>query len=342
MDYRTAVVARAGDENEALRQRFEQRLTAQTLEHLRHNPRLDTVATVLGDTFLQSGQLPVAALTQWLSWKAGVLGEPRRTLVVSGGVRSKVFDRALEAWAAETRASPTAPLAYGLVRFEDSGETVQALVLAADDVDLDPLPKVLEAGSTFTLSGRFRARPASATLYLDEDDARVREVPVTRAETFSMVLQAPQTKGRRFLELTVEAPTEAPGARGWRQTAVLLPLYVGVPEPTEPDVSIKAPAPNPADPATWSGEVAARYNQRRLELRLPPLEQSDGLEKLTRAYAAQQVADPQAPPDPTFFARLEQAGTLAWDGAQHRSRSEFLDELRTTPTCSSPPGSMVR
>lgn len=329
VDYGTVAKATVGDTNAPVRAAFEAALSAEARANLRYEPRLDVVAEVVGETHRFTGQLPVAALSQWLAWKAGVLGEGRLTWVLTGIGNDEAFDEGLVAWARKVRATEADPLAYGLVRFEGAGETVQALVAASDLVELEPLPKTVEAGGTFEVKGRLRSRSASATLFVDEDEARVREVPVrlTQGVTFSVPVVASKAPGRRFIELSVEPVSEVAGARAWRRTAFMVPLYVGVPEPKDPDVSIKAPAPNPADPSTWAQEIAARYNQRRVELKLAPLEQSDGLEALAREYATQLVKAPETPPDPQLFARIEQAGVLAYDGAQHRARSEFIDEL---------------
>jgi hypothetical protein len=329
MTWSTVEKQPVGDTNAPLRAAFEAALTEEARANIRYESRLDVVAEVVGETYRFTGQFPVAALTQWLSWRAGVLGEGRLTWVVSGVGNEEGFDEALVKWARKVRASPSDPLAYGVVRFEGGGETVQALVAASDLVELEPLPKTIDPGATFEVKGRLRGRAASATLFVDEDDARVREVPVrlTEGMRFSVPVVAASTAGRRFIELSVEPVSEVPGVRAWRRTAFMVPLYVGTPEPKDPDVSIKAPAPNPADPATWPAEITARYNQRRLELKLAPLEQSNGVEALAREYATQLVKSPETPPDPELYARLEQAGVLAYDGSQHRARSEFIDEL---------------
>jgi hypothetical protein len=328
-DYATGSKAPVGDEYAPLRAAFEVALSAEARANLRYEPRLEAVALAVGDTYRLSGQLPVSALSQWLAWRAGVLGDGRLSWVLSGVGNDDVFDEGLLTWAKKVRASATDPMAYGLVRFDGGGETVQVLVAVSDLVELDALPKTVDPGAPVTVAGRFRVSATAATLYLDEDDARVRELPV-RLEPggrFSLTLKAPGSTGRRFLELSVEPPSEVPGSRAWRRSAFLAPLYVGVPEPMTPDVSIRAPAPNPPDRATWPREIAARFNQKRLALKREPLEQSDGFEALAREYAAQQVRAPETPPDPQLFARFEKAGVLAWDGAQHRSRSEFIDEL---------------
>jgi hypothetical protein len=328
-DYATVAKAPVGDEYAPLRAAFEAALSHEARAHLRYEPRLDAVGLAIGDTYRISGQLPVSALLQWLSWRAGVLGDGHRTWVLSGVGNDDVFDKALLTLAGKLPASETDPLAYGLVRFEGGGVTVQVLVAVSDLVELEALPKTVAPGAPVTLTGRFRVKAMGATLYLDEDDARVRELPLRLegGERFSVTVNAPTSVGRRFLELSVEPPSEVPGSHAWRRSAFLVPLYVGVSEPTVPDLSIRAPAPNPPESSSWAQEITARFNQRRLALGLDPLEQSDGLEALAREYAARQVKAPETPPDPQLFARLERAGVLAWDGAQHRSRSEFVEEL---------------
>jgi hypothetical protein len=333
VDYRTGSTAPVGDEYAPLRERFEAGFSTEARASLRYEPRLDAIARALGETWVITGQSPVAALKQWMLWKAGVVGDLRGSFVVSGSGTERQFDEPLTQWAARVQPQPDRPLAYGLVRFGGAlGDTIQVLVTVSDDVELAPVKKAVAAGEALTISGRFRVTPSSATLFLDDDDARVRQVrvPVKPDGSFAIDVKAASKPGRRMLELTWLPADEAPGVQGWRHSACLLPLYVDVPEPTQPDVSIRAPAPNSPDATAWPGEVAARYNQRRLELQLAPLEQSDVLERLAKDYAAQQVANPETPPDGALPRKVAGAGIVSHAVTQHRARSEFIDELVRT------------
>lgn len=334
VDFRSTSAGAVGDVNAPLRAQFEQFLPADARPHLRYEPRLDAVAKVLGETFVVTGQPPVAALSQWLLWKAGVVGDLRGSYVLSGESSSeRAFDAPLAVWASRVKPDAERPLAYSLVRFDGSfGDTIQVLVAVSDDVELSTLAKAVHAGDELTLTGRFRTPLSSAVVFVDDDDARVRQLPLTVKPdgSFSTTVKAATTPGRRFVELAYVPVPDAPGVQPWRHSAALIPLYVDVPEPTQPDAAIRAPKPNPADTATWPGEVAARYNQRRLELSLPPMEQSDGLEQLARAYATQQVERPETPPDADLPRRVSGLGLVSHDVSQHRGRSEFIDELVRT------------
>ncbi len=331
VDYRTSSASGVGDENAPLRARFEQLIAADARARLRYEPRLDSVAMALGETFAATGQQPVAALSQWLLWRAGVIGDLRFSYVLSAqSAPERAFDAPLATWASKVSPDAERPVAYSLVRFGGAfGDTVQVLVTVSDDVELSPLPKAIRAGADLTFSGKFRAPRSAAVLFLDDDDARVRQLPmdVKPDGSFSMTVRAGATPGRRFLELTFVPVPDSPGVQPWRHSACLIPIYVDVPEPTEPDQAIRAPAPNPPDTAAWPGQVAARYNQRRLELSLAPLEQSDGLEALARSYAALQVERRETPPDPLLSKRIAGLGLVSHDASQHRGRSEFIDEL---------------
>lgn len=93
-----------------------------------------------------------------------------------------------------------------------------------------------------------------ATLFLDDDDdVRVREVPITVAAdgSFSVKTAGPKTAGTRMVQLMVERSAPVDGQQAWSESLAPLPIFVDVPEPAAPGPMVTSPPPSPADRTTW-------------------------------------------------------------------------------------------
>src|SRR5262249_5070193 len=64
--------------------------------------------------------------------------------------------------------------------------------------------------------------------------------------------------------------TPSPDQRA-QLTLLLVPIYVGVAEPEEPEEFIRNPASAPSDPSAWPAWIMAMYNAQRARWKRGPL-----------------------------------------------------------------------
>jgi uncharacterized protein YkwD len=311
-----------------LGQRFESALQVPCA----HDARLDTLAQVVAETMVSTGQLPSRSLTQWLMWRIGALGELHDLQAWNAsGDAELLLDRALTDQARTIQPDARgAPLRYGVARVLQAfgNEWGQVVVVSTLPLQLDTLPKLTKRGAKVELQGRFNVRVVSPTLHVDDSDVQVREIPLKLEPDgrFTVAFDAPATEGRRFIEVSALDSEETPENPQWMRSLLMVPLYVDVPEPVEPDALIRTPAPNPPSLADWPRRAVALYNQRRTAAGLPALELDPIAVSIAAGQAKALAQSEDAPPDPQLLLRLAQAGLPTRNAQQHGGRVEYLDE----------------
>ncbi len=82
----------------------------------------------------------------------------------------------------------------------------------------------------------------------------------------ALKLAAPTEPGRHFLEIISEDPAavEEDEDEYWNHSLLMLPIYVGIEEPTLPDEMIRQPPVNPPERKDWPARILELYNRARL------------------------------------------------------------------------------
>lgn len=298
---------------------------------IEHDPALDGVAAVVATTLAETEQLPAPNLTRWLMWHAGALGQLSGTFGFYGrafGAR-QAFDEDLKKRAAAATLPKLGVRRFGVARVVVGGHAGQALIFADSVVELERVEKTASAGQTFELAGRFLVPADDVRLFIDDAPTKVRtlDVPVEDDGRFSISFPAPEAPGAHYLELGgIFGPElELPESKRWTRSAVLFPIYVDAPLPTQPDANIRAPAPNPPDMQTWPDEVLARYNAAREANGVAPLKLDKRLATIAQVYASRAGQGDRGSTD-DFERDLAQAGLPVKRAQQIGTSFEYLEE----------------
>jgi hypothetical protein len=112
-------------------------------------------------------------------------------------------------------------------------------------------------------------------------------------------------------------------------TLLLVPIYVGVPEPREPEKFIRDPSAAPADPSAWPAWIMSMYDAQRARWKKAPLLTEARLTALAQARAAAIAAVPgEARPERGLRKKLEAAGLsvreLYWSTGSFDTLSDFM------------------
>jgi hypothetical protein len=326
-------VVAAGADNPALRRAYEDQVSASVRATMKHDPALDIVAQVLATIYLRTRQVPAVSLEQWLFWRCGATEIPAGfdILAFYGDDPGPALDKRLADVAAQHRPRPV-PVSYGLVRVAFSAEiTVQALVLASRPVEVPAFKKSFEPGQEMQIAVRPTLAYTDLTLFADAGGGDVRVVPMTSGDDGSRWAKVtlPAQPGRYFVEVVAVEPVEgaADPEHPWRNSLLLLPVYVGIPEPTEPDDFIRHPVPNPPDPALWRELILRGYNAERARVGRPPLAldaRAAGIAQQHSDEVARTHADPR--PDVHLYEELASAGLPANEVGASLGHLEFVSE----------------
>jgi len=282
-----------GGETEAMRATFEAVLEPQARVRVHYEPALDLVAASIAETFSDTGQHPSHPLVQWLFWRSG---SPALYESLMGGWAG---DRrrgrlTLEHWARQAaerlNARPGSDLSYGVARFTEGSRTSECVVLGWAPFDVPAFAKTYAPGGPLTLALRPRSPLREILVSIDEGSAvREQTLAPDANGAFFFSSAAPTRPGRHFVEV------QGPGPE--RATLMLVPIYVGAPEPATPDDFIQSPPPGPADLAGWPAWLASTYDAERAKLGKGPVEIDARLDALAVERSAAYAAG--RPPAPT-------------------------------------------
>jgi hypothetical protein len=330
--YGGAVVT-AGADQPALRRAYEDRVPEAVRATIKHDPALDLVAQVLAAIYLRTRQVPAVSLEQWLFWRCGATTIPAGfdILAFYGDDPTPSLDQRL-AQVAEQQRTRHVPISYGLVRVAFSDTiTVQALVLARRPVEVPAFKKSFEPGQEIEVAVRPTLGYTDLTLFADAGGGDVRVVPMTAGDDQSHWAKVvlPSQPGRYFVEVVGVEPVvgAADPDHPWRNSLLLLPVYVGVPEPTEPDDFIRHPLPNPPDAAAFRDLILRGYNAERARFGRGPLAldpRAVGVAQEHSDEVARTAGDPR--PDVHVYEELATAGLPANEVGYSLGNLEFVSE----------------
>ncbi|APR84968.1 Hypothetical protein A7982_10317 [Minicystis rosea] len=252
--------------SERLRAAFESGLSKEMSAVLRHEPALDMVASVMAETYDEHEGRPSHAVTQWLFWKSGATSQ---------------FSHAHTAWASRTNAverldakalefaqklTVTKPRTYGVARITYGRKTTQAIVIGTAPLVVTTLPKAYAPGAPFTLQIRPLDASPGFVLLADTESGDVAEEKLTQRDdgSFFVSRAVPARPGRYFIEVRATRPSATGVAEvPWERPVLWLPIYVGAPEPADPDPAMTSPLPSPTDPTAWPAWITAQYDAER-------------------------------------------------------------------------------
>jgi hypothetical protein len=301
------------DETRALRAVFEAAFPRELAGLLRNEPALDLVAAVAAEAYRDGYERPARSLMNWLFWRSGATSLYSHMSASHG--RTIIHRAALDAYAAESARKAAGrgatPMTYGVARFTLGRVTSQVIVYGRAPLHVLPFQKTYSPGAPLTLKVRPMDHSTGFVFYAETDTREVVEEALERREDGSYFVSraVPTRPGRYFIEVRARQPknTVARGERPWRRPLLLVPIYVGVPEPQVPDDFITHPPPVPDNPSMWAAWIAGRYNAERQRAGKPPLEVDLKLTLMAEErsrYAA--VHDDEAPPTPELAARLSE------------------------------------
>jgi hypothetical protein len=318
---------------QTLRGAFEGALSPEVRGQMRHDPALDLAATMFAETYSETERTPAHALSQWMVYESGSVALAPWFEVSFGGRarRHDLDDIAVES--ARKLEPSILPRAFGVARFTEGKLTSQAIVVATAPLDVQPFQKSYAPGAPLTLAVRPRDASTGFVFYADGDDGSVVEEPMApRPDGTLFVSHAvPARPGRYFVEVRATEPVDkAPDP--WNPTAhplLLVPIYVGMPEPREPEDFIKNPAGAPADPAAWPAWIRAMYDAQRARWHKPPMLEDPRLTALAEARAAA-VAPAHGEPAPErgLSRKMRAAGipvrTYHWETSHFDAVADYV------------------
>jgi len=106
----------------------------------------------------------------------------------------------------------------------------------------------------------------------------------------------------------------------------MLPFYVGVEEPADPEPEIRNPAPNPPTLAEWPEAMLAIINAARDKADAKPLGRSSKLDAAISDVSRSAAEDPDAGPSQKLQQQLARQGLSAAHLDIHAGSAEFVDE----------------
>lgn len=327
---------------------FRSSLPPALAERVRHHAALDWAALVCAQSWAQNGRAPGSALSQWLTWKVGVPGNGRCAVshfgykqAPRGDLAQKEARLATEARASfQKRASDAAEHldvrsrhAFGIVRSQASRwRWVQAIFLVEEVIELQPVAKSHLVNGVVTFGGRYAAAREEPVVVMDWGRDRITRAKVEVREdgSFSTNLVLPSVPGRYFVEFrSTERDSRS------RRRDLLVPLYVGSPEPSEPDLPLADELRRHVDASEWTAAVLGRINAERSRTGAAPLRENPRLASQANRHA-REVLEHNNEIDPRLSTTLRAAGLDLYRLHQHvatkRDAQEFLFGLLVSPS----------
>jgi hypothetical protein len=275
----------------------------------RHDPRLDAVAHLYARAFGHKGSVPSRNLIQWAMWKMGVPGRISDTdiLWVINYNPHEVLSVRLRTYAMGFEAKGD-KYKFGLSRVETSpGKWAQAAIVVEDMVTVHDLPKKVQPGGKWVLRGKINSKHSGATLSIQLPQNNRVHLRLKANERGQFLVELPMIEqpGRYLVEMSVDRNP------GYDDTAFLLPIYVGVDEPAEPEPHIVHPGANPSSLEGWPAVIMAAYNESRADVGIAPLQQDDKLTAYAQAEAERFAKAIYKPWSPLGLFMHRQGATLA-------------------------------
>jgi hypothetical protein len=320
-------------EAEALRASFEGALSPAVRAEMRHDPALDLAASMFAETYSETGEIPAHALSQWMVYESGSVALSPWFEVSFGGRRRRREQDDIAGAAARKLEASIFPRAFGVARFTEGSVTSQAIVVATAPLDVQGFQKAYAPGGPLTLVVRPRDASTGFVFYADNEAGSIDEEPmVARPDgSFFISRAVPAHPGRYFVEIRATEPTDkAPDPmHPTAHTVLLVPIYVGVPEPREPDAFIRSPASAPADPAAWPAWMTAMYDAQRARWKKAPLISDARLTELAQARAvAIAPARGEPVPERNLLRRMRAAGiparTYHWETSHFDAVADYV------------------
>jgi hypothetical protein len=178
---------------------------------------------------------------------------------------------------------------------------------------MEPFSKTYAPGATLAL--RAHAKPEQRLmLWVDDQNGNVVGVPFRQDEQglFTISQRLPDVPGHYYIAVTRDD-------HGERQPAYIVPIHVGVPEPSTADDSSVRSMTIPQNADEWQRGLLAILNQERSRIGLGALQLDAGLSDTARAIAAES----------------ESGKTMAWrqvaarvgEKAKHRIGESHIETL---------------
>jgi hypothetical protein len=310
-------------ETAAMAATLEAALTPEVKARVRREPALDAAAAVLAENFSDHGARTSRALSQWILWRSGSVAQYRAH---GGGWAGRGGGSTLAGWATrdaeQLNASPEIPLAYGIARFTEGQRVSEEAVIGHAPFEVTTFAKTYAPGGPLTLALRPRAPFEELLFLLDAGDKIEEQALAPQADGSFFVSQSVPTRpGRYFIEIVGPAPRRA--------TLLMVPIYVGVSEPTEPDEFLREPPPGPADPSGWSAWLRARIDAERAKLGKAPLLLDERLAAQAAERAAMVAARQPLPPNKAsaYAAAAKDAGFATYTVTETRTTAAGTDAL---------------
>jgi hypothetical protein len=317
----------------ALRQAYEGMLPPRTQATIRHDPTLDFVGQILAVIYLRTQRVPAYSLEQWIFWRAGATTIPAGFDIFAfqgEGADGPLNQRLAEL--ARQQKEGRVPLSYGLVRIAfPEGFTVQVLVRAGRPLEVPALKKMYAPGEELAIAVRPTVAYTDLMLYADAGGGDVRTAPMTVGADQSAWAKVPlpAQPGRYFIQIAATEPVAdaVDPEHPWRHSLLHFPLYVGVPEPVEPDDFIRHPIPNPPNPVTWRELILRSFNAERARLGRGPLVLDPRAGTIAQQHS-DEVANTQGEPrpDPHIAEELRAVGIPVQDLGNTLEYLEFVSE----------------
>jgi hypothetical protein len=283
-------------------------LSKENHKKFRHDPRLDAVAHLYASAFGSEETVPSRSLVQWAMWKMGVPGSISDTdiLWVMNYNPHEVLTVRLRKYAMNFQEKGER-YKFGVARLETaSGKWAQAAIVVEDMITVDQLPKIVEPGGKWVLRGKIHSehRGAWLSMQLPQHNRLNLWLNANKNGQFLLELTMPKEPGRYMVELSLDRNP------AYNDTAMLVPIYVGVDEPTEPESHVLRPAKNPASFAGWQARVLNKYNSAREEAGLTPLVGDELLTAFAQKQAEKFARDLYKPWSPIGLTLHRQGKTL--------------------------------
>ena len=322
-----AVWGEKGAQNPKLIQKLLRQYPEEKRKLLIHDPKLDLVALVYAytfssdDTTASNNSLPSEPLTQWMFWKAGIVGVYKDSYASWGRGRYPISRlNSMFKYVTKQIKVRDKPVHFGIARVKTGTRRYGlAVVSASKDIFIEPLSKRVAPGEKVVIRGKIMVPMEEPCLYYETAKGRVKKRKIIPKEdgTFAIHYKAPKKKGRYLLEFF------GLNLNDWYVSKGDFPLYVGVEEPDTPDPAITQAQGNPKDRNLWKTRILQFYNREREKRGLEKIRLCETLNRLAQDYVEKKKRDKNV----SLKERLTMAGVK--NVAEHYrdvSNFAFLDD----------------
>ncbi|MBI5527938.1 MAG: hypothetical protein HY897_16530 [Deltaproteobacteria bacterium] len=307
------------------------RLNAAGADKIRADGKLAALAGTYGWVFLDSKRLPSGPLREFLAGRMGVACSIRNWHVAwaaSRRGRQHVFLDGVFVDAVEETRKLQDVNRVGFFHIDDGVRKGWGMVVATCPDELKGLKKRYAPGETIRFSGSFPVPVDRAVVLMSGDSPGVESeaVAIRQSGAFEVSLDAPRDPGVHHIQVQYKKAEESGKTQEWK-TLFDVPVYVGVPEPEEPEAFVSNPTPNPDDMETWSDALLAIYNRERTKFGIPRLERLVKEGSTLDPTEAAEGDGSTASTDRTMKRRIDWHGVAEKDAV---SRRWFFEHLAAT------------